>query len=99
MRATRLYTLIRDAYLALPQITRRKLDALVDLQLATTRPTAACTHIATGGGLGEPVGAPGPTGACGCGSAHTSETGVGRAGLRGARTGSARSARRRWGAR
>lgn len=76
VRATRLYTLIRDAYLALPQITRRKLDALVDLQLATTRPTAACTHIATGGGLGGPVGAPGPTGACGCGSAHTSETGT-----------------------
>ena len=40
VRATRLYTLIRDAYLALPQITRRKLDALADLQLATARPAA-----------------------------------------------------------
>lgn len=74
VRATRLYTLIRDAYLALPQITRRKLDALADLQLATARPAAACTHIATGGGLGGPVGAPGPI-PCGCGRAHTSTSG------------------------
>lgn len=77
VRTTRLYTLIRDAYLALPQITRRKLDALADLQLATTRPVV-CTRTPTGGGLGGPVGAAGTVGAaaaaCGCGRAHTAQT-------------------------